>query len=387
METIREIRERFQAASENELPLLIEQYGEDGRNGVRALAARAGKRLAEAERERKRVADMRAFELRAASGYLTTGFLCGIDEAGRGPLAGPVAAGAVILPPDHELLYLNDSKKLSAGKREELYDVITREAVSWAVGFADPGRIDEINILQASYEAMRSALSRLDPQPEVLVNDAVRIPGVYLPQVPVVKGDALCLSVAAASILAKVARDRIMQEYDLEFPEYGFAENKGYGSARHIEALKKYGPCPIHRRSFIRSFTAPDSAYAGKGPWGRNLRALGTGQEERAAQYLQGRGLAILEHSFRTGQGEIDLIAREADGTLVFAEVKYRGSDRFGCGEDAVNGTKQKRISRASDVYRAVHGLPESESCRYDVIAIDDSGIRWIRNAFPYRGV
>nr|WP_278045069.1 YraN family protein [Lachnoclostridium sp. Marseille-P6806] len=137
----------------------------------------------------------------------------------------------------------------------------------------------------------------------------------------------------------------------------------------------------------MRSFTAPDSAYAGKGPWGRNLRALGTGQEERAAQYLQGRGLAILEHSFRTGQGEIDLIAREADGTLVFAEVKYRGSDRFGCGEDAVNGTKQKRISRASDVYRAVHGLPESESCRYDVIAIDDSGIRWIRNAFPYRGV
>jgi len=178
-------------------------------------------------------------------------FIAGIDEAGRGPLAGPVAAGAVILPADHDILYLNDSKKLSAKKRDLLFEQIKEEAVAWAVGLVEPARIDEINILQATYEAMRLAIAQLKVKPSVLVNDAVTIPGIQIPQIPVVKGDAKCISIAAASILAKVTRDRIMEEMDALYPEYGFAKHKGYGTKEHMEAIRTCGPCPIHRRSFI----------------------------------------------------------------------------------------------------------------------------------------
>lgn len=205
------------------------------------------------ELEKERVAGMRAFEnaqIREALGTETF-VVAGIDEAGRGPLAGPVAAGAVILPADHDILYLNDSKKLSAKKRDMLYDQIREEAVAWAVGLVEPARIDEINILQATYEAMRLAISQLKVSPTVLVNDAVTIPGVNIPQVPVIKGDAKCISIAAASILAKVTRDRIMEEMDAMYPAYGFAGHKGYGTKAHIEAIREHGPCPIHRRSFI----------------------------------------------------------------------------------------------------------------------------------------
>lgn len=183
--------------------------------------------------------------------FLQSVYICGIDEAGRGPLAGPVAAGAVILPRDHDLLFLNDSKKLTPKKREMLFEQIMEEAVAWAVGLVEPARIDEINILQATYEAMRKAIGRLDRQPSVLINDAVRIPDVQIPQIPVIKGDAKCISIAAASIMAKVTRDRIMIELDAQYPEYGFARHKGYGTREHIEAIRKYGPCPIHRRTFI----------------------------------------------------------------------------------------------------------------------------------------
>lgn len=186
--------------------------------------------------------------------YEDLGYLCGIDEVGRGPLAGPVVAGAVILPKDSQILYLNDSKKLTAAKREELYDVIMKEAVAVGIGMADPERIDEINILQATYEAMRQAVSKLSVVPQLLLNDAVTIPEVVIPQVPIIKGDAKSVSIAAASIVAKVTRDRMMEDYDKIYPEYGFASNKGYGAQVHIDALKKYGPCPIHRRTFITHF-------------------------------------------------------------------------------------------------------------------------------------
>ena len=180
--------------------------------------------------------------------------ICGIDEVGRGPFAGPVVAGAVILPKDHPILYLNDSKKLSEKKREELYEVILKEAVATGIGMASPARIDEINILQATYEAMRMAISNLSVQPDLLLNDAVTIPEIEIMQIPIIKGDAKSVSIAAASIVAKVTRDRMMEEYDKVLPEYGFASNKGYGSAAHIEALKKYGPSPIHRKTFITHF-------------------------------------------------------------------------------------------------------------------------------------
>ncbi len=206
------------------------------------------------EMEIERIKGMREFEnglVREANLKDDLIFIAGIDEAGRGPLAGPVAAGAVILPADHDILYLNDSKKLSAKKRDLLFDQIKEEASAWAVGLVEPERIDEINILQATYEAMRLAISQLKVKPSVLVNDAVTIPDIQIPQIPVVKGDAKCISIAAASILAKVTRDRIMEEMDALYPEYGFAKHKGYGTKEHMDAIRAYGPCPIHRRSFI----------------------------------------------------------------------------------------------------------------------------------------
>ena len=218
--------------------------------------------------ERERLEGMRVYERR----YRERGTLCGIDEVGRGPLAGPVVAGAVILPEDCEILYLNDSKKLSEKKRELLYDEIMEKAIAVGIGAVSPERIDEINILQATYEAMRIAISRLSVRPDLLLNDAVTIPQVDIPQVPIIKGDAKSVSIAAASIIAKVTRDRMMVQYEDLYPGYEFASNKGYGSARHIAALKEIGPCPIHRRSFIKNFTIWIWETAGKPEQNMNRR-------------------------------------------------------------------------------------------------------------------
>lgn len=248
--TIGEIKAELKAAEESMLPVFIENYKEDTRSGVQAVVAQAKKRIEKLEAERARIEALKKYEYE----YAEYTYICGIDEVGRGPLAGPVVACAVILPKDHSILYLNDSKKLTAHKREELYDVIMREAVAVGLGMASPARIDEINILQATYEAMRQAVSKLAVMPQLLLNDAVTIPGIEIPQVPIIKGDAKSASIAAASIVAKVTRDRLMVEYDKNMPEYGFASNKGYGSAEHIAALQKYGPTPIHRASFITHF-------------------------------------------------------------------------------------------------------------------------------------
>lgn len=200
--------------------------------------------------ERERLELMKEYEYT----YAACQAICGIDEAGRGPLAGPVVAGAVILPKDCEILFLNDSKKLSEKKREALFVEIKEKALAWSVGVVGPDMIDEINILQATYEAMRKAIGGLSVQPDLLLNDAVTIPGLSIDQVPIIKGDAKSVSIAAASILAKVTRDHMMMEYDELFPEYGFAKHKGYGTAAHIAVIKDIGPCPIHRRSFIKNF-------------------------------------------------------------------------------------------------------------------------------------
>jgi len=202
------------------------------------------------EKELLRLEAMKEFERQ----YSDCTFICGIDEAGRGPLAGPVVAGAAILPKDSTILYLNDSKKLSEKRREELYLEIQDKAIAWAVGMSSPERIDEINILQATYEAMRQAISGLKEVPDILFNDAVTIPGITIQQIPIIKGDAKSVSIAAASVLAKVTRDHMMVEYDQLFPEYGFAKHKGYGTAAHIAAIREFGPTPIHRRTFIKNF-------------------------------------------------------------------------------------------------------------------------------------
>ncbi len=250
MQSTKEIKELFQAACEDELPELIEKYKLDERAGIQKLATSAQKKLDALAKERQRIYQLSEYERK----YADCPYICGIDEVGRGTLAGPVVAGAVILPKDCEILYINDSKQLSEKKREELYDIIMEKAVACAVGYATPERIDEINILQATYEAMRDAISKLNVMPDILLNDAVVIPEVAIQQIPIIKGDAKSISIGAASIIAKVTRDRLMVEYDKVFPEYGFAGNKGYGSAAHIEALKKYGATPIHRRSFIKNF-------------------------------------------------------------------------------------------------------------------------------------
>lgn len=200
--------------------------------------------------ERERLEKMKEFEF----SYEDHVIVCGIDEAGRGPLAGPVVAGAVILPRDCEILFLNDSKKLSESRRESLFIEIQEKAAAYGVGVVGAEEIDEMNILQATYKAMRLAIGKLGIEPGVLLNDAVTIPEITIPQVPIIKGDGKSVSIAAASIMAKVTRDHMMEEYHTLFPHYGFAKHKGYGTPAHIGALKEFGPCPIHRRSFIKNF-------------------------------------------------------------------------------------------------------------------------------------
>ncbi len=249
MEKTAEIRQKFSECGIAGLPQLIASYEGDARSGVQAAVASARKRIESYEREVRRTEEMKRYERQ----YDAYSYICGIDEVGRGPLAGPVVAGAVILPKNCSLLYLNDSKKLSEKKREELYDEIMEIALAVGIGFNTPARIDEINILQATYEAMREAVRALSTEPDLLLNDAVTIPGIEIRQVPIIKGDAKSISIAAASIVAKVTRDRLMVRYDEVYPEYGFASHKGYGSAMHIEAIRKYGPTPIHRKSFIKN--------------------------------------------------------------------------------------------------------------------------------------
>lgn len=250
MDSISSIKADMSQLKETELPEFISKYKDDSRAGVIAIVKRAEKKYIAYENELKRTYELQAFERK----YSDYQYICGIDEVGRGPLAGPVVAGAVILPKDCDILYINDSKKLTAAKREELAAIIMEKAISAKTALVTSEYIDEVNILQATYEAMRKAIKSLEPSPDLLLNDAVNIPGVDIKQVPIIKGDAKSISIGAASIIAKVTRDAMMVEYDKIYPEYDFASNKGYGSAKHIEALKKYGPCPIHRKTFIHNF-------------------------------------------------------------------------------------------------------------------------------------
>ena len=181
--------------------------------------------------------------------------ICGVDEAGRGPLAGPVCAAAVILPPDLELEGLNDSKKLSEKRREALYPLICEQALAYGIAFASEQEIDELNILQATFLAMRRAVGQLGQKPDLALVDGNREPDFGdIPVRTIIKGDSRSANIAAASILAKVTRDRFMLEQDAAYPQYGFAVHKGYGTQKHYAALREFGPCPIHRRSFLKKF-------------------------------------------------------------------------------------------------------------------------------------
>ena len=250
MESISVIRETIKACPDEQLDVLLAAYAEDPRAGVQSLVA-AGRRRAEAyKKELARTEEMWHYERL----YPDRQYIGGIDEVGRGPLAGPVVAACVILPKDCGLLYVNDSKQLTEKKREELYDRILEEAVSVGIGVVSHEVIDEINILQATFRAMREAIDMMETKPDQILVDAVHIPGITIPQRGIIKGDAKSISIAAASIVAKVTRDRMMVAMDEKYPGYGFAGNKGYGSAEHIQAIREKGPCEIHRRSFIHAF-------------------------------------------------------------------------------------------------------------------------------------
>ncbi len=252
---IQEIKAQYQALNPDqmqELEQFISLFSSDERSGVRHMVEQVEKKKEALMQEYARSEKMLAFERKYHA--MGSRYICGIDEVGRGPLAGPVVACAVILPEDEMILHLNDSKQVSKKKRELLYDVIREKAVAYGIGVVSEKRIDEINILQATYEAMRMAIANLKVQPDILLNDAVKIPMVDIKQVPIIKGDTLSASIAAASIVAKVTRDRMMVEYDKVYPGYDFASNAGYGSAKHYAGLDKLGPCEIHRRTYIKDY-------------------------------------------------------------------------------------------------------------------------------------
>ena len=217
---------------------------------VKKLVLSAEKKKAAYEAELARMYEMFHYERL----YPEKTYIAGLDEVGRGPLAGPVVTCAVILPRPCDILYINDSKQLTAAKRDELYEILTEKAVDYSIGIMDHTVIDEINILEATKKAMEVAVNGLETKPDQLFIDALKLENIKIDQRSIIKGDAKSASIAAASIIAKVTRDRMMEEYDELYPGYGFAKNKGYGSAEHIKALKELGPCPIHRRSFIGNF-------------------------------------------------------------------------------------------------------------------------------------
>ncbi|OGG44013.1 MAG: ribonuclease HII, partial [Candidatus Handelsmanbacteria bacterium RIFCSPLOWO2_12_FULL_64_10] len=285
----------------------------DPRAGAQALARAVRRRLSRAQQERARLDGMLEVERRLrAQG---AGHIAGVDEVGRGPLAGPVLAGAVVLPPAPDLPGLDDSKRMTPARREALFERIRGQAVAVGVGVVDSAEIDRLNILQATLKAMREAIAALAVTPDRVLIDGTQRPGSGLPELAFVDGDARSLSIAAASVIAKVTRDRMMADYDRLYPGYGFAEHKGYGSARHLRALRDLGPCPIHRRSFapVGEGTPP---FEGDG-----RKQVGRRGEEIAVALLAQKGYAILDRNFRGGGGEIDVIALRGE-VIAFVEVK-----------------------------------------------------------------
>lgn len=291
--------------------------------------------------------------------------VAGLDEVGRGPLAGPVTAAAVILDPERAPDGLADSKTLSARRREELAGLIRQRAHAWAIASCDVGEIDRLNILRASLMAMARAVNGLATPPEFLLVDGNHTIDSHLPQLAVVGGDALCPSISAASILAKVHRDQIMLEAHQRYPAYNFASNKGYGTAEHRRALEQHGPCPLHRRSF-----KPVAQMSlGLGLGGGQETDLGSEAETLAADYLSRRGLSLLERNLRNRSGELDIIARDGQ-MLVFVEVRARSRADFGSPEETVDARKRARIIAAAREYLAsLDGEPPA--CRFDVVAVE----------------
>ncbi|MBC8323269.1 MAG: ribonuclease HII [Candidatus Marinimicrobia bacterium] len=289
--------------------------------------------------------------------------IAGVDEAGRGPLAGPVTAAAVILPENHSIKGLTDSKKLSAKQREQLFDEINKNAMSVGVGIVDVKEIDKINILQATYKAMYKALGALNPKPDKALVDGFALPNQIIPNEGIIKGDDKVDCIRAASIIAKVTRDRIMEQYDIIFPEYGFAKHKGYGTKLHLEKLREHKASLIHRKSF-----KPVSENLPTITWLQKNRKIGQWGEQLAAMeyYKNGYKIHALNHH-SAPYGEIDIIA-EKDDEIVFAEVKTAAGKTFGGIENQVDEVKLQRLSNAIDKY--IMDFEIEKDIRLDVYAI-----------------
>ncbi len=249
--SVKEIKETVDNLSTDKYLEYIDVLKRDERKSVQNIAIKMAKKLDLIRKEEERLELINTYEKEGYSkGYLYIG---GIDEAGRGPLAGPVVASVVVFKPNTKIEGINDSKKLSEAKREELFDIIKEQAIDYGIGIVNNEEIDEINILNATYLAMKKALNCLKNTPDYLLIDAATIPGINIDQKPIIKGDSKSISIAAASILAKVTRDNIMYQYDEMFPEYGFKSHKGYGTKEHYEAIEKYGITRIHRKSFLKN--------------------------------------------------------------------------------------------------------------------------------------
>ncbi len=292
--------------------------------------------------------------------------IAGIDEAGRGPLAGPVVAAAVIFSQDHDPIDdIKDSKKLTEKKREALYDKIVDQAKSVGIGLVDHATIDKINILQATYKAMRMAIGQTRLPIDFLLVDGRPLKNSIIPQEAIVGGDRKCYSIAAASIIAKVYRDRLLKKYDKIFPQYNFAGHKGYGTKAHCAAIEKFGASPIHRKSFKRVKGYEPNLLTIK-----NNRTIGAIGENQAAYYLFKKGYEIVERNYHfSAYGEIDIIAA-IDNTLVFVEVKTNRHNYFGLPEERVDERKQEQLFTIAEAYLAEHDYEEYE-CRFDVMSIN----------------
>ena len=248
----KDIKQISDELSEDEYFEFLRMFKEDSRKSVQNICTRIEKKIQKLILEDERLERINTYEESAYNeGFLYVG---GVDEAGRGPLAGPVVAAVVVFDRNTKIRWINDSKKLSEAKRNELYNVIIENAKDYGIGIADNEEIDNLNILNATYLAMKRAVANLKQRPDCLLNDAVTIPGLAMKQIPIVKGDAKSISIAAASILAKVTRDTMMYEYDEKYPGYGFASNKGYGTSEHYSGIEANGITPIHRHSFLKNF-------------------------------------------------------------------------------------------------------------------------------------
>jgi len=349
--------------------------GEDSRAGARALASWCLRRRRHLASLEKRFASRWRYE-RAAR---RAGFrvVAGLDEAGRGPLAGPVVAAAVILPRGFRAPELDDSKRLSPAQRERLYEQVTTEAIAVGVGAAGPRAVDGLNVLQATYLAMRRAVKRLDPRPDLVLVDGFEAPRLGLPQRAIRGGDAASNSIAAASVVAKVTRDRIIDILDRRYPGYGFAGHKGYGTRAHIDAILRLGPCPAHRATFSPVAAAPGARHD-------PARRRGAWAEDEAVRVLRRSGYRIVERNYRCERGEIDIVA-EQDGVIAFVEVRCRSTASTCPPEESVGEAKRARIALAAAHYVAARACPDA-ACRFDVVAIRGSEetprARLLRDAF-----